>query len=206
MSGMLKQSAKIQGLPEVHPGDIVRVHQKIKEGAKERVQVFEGIVIKTHGKSGSNASFTVRKITYGVGVERTYPLQSPSIVKIEFKKGSEVNRAKLYYLRKLSGKSLKMKEKKIDQDVWELVAKTEGPEELTEEVLAEAVTAAKEQEVTTVDEPAESVAEAEVVPEAETMSGVASETPATPDTEIIPQSDTVEAEGGPSEEAKDSQS
>ena len=159
MAGMLKQSAKANGLPEVHPGDIVRVHQKIKEGGKERIQIFEGIVIKTHGKSGPNATFTVRKITYGVGVEKTYPLQSPSIVKIEFKKGSEVHRAKLYYLRKLSGKSLKMKEKKIDQDVWELVAKAEEPEELTEEVLAEAVAAAKEKEAAGVETKIEEKAE-----------------------------------------------
>jgi large subunit ribosomal protein L19 len=158
MTGMLKPSTKNQGLPEVHPGDIVRVHQKIKEGGKERVQVFEGIVIKTHGKTGSNASFTVRKITYGVGVERTYPLQSPNIVKIEFKKGSEVHRAKLYYLRKLSGKSLKMKEKKIDQDIWELVAKVDEPEELSKEVLEEAVQAAKEKEEQEI-EPTETVAD-----------------------------------------------
>ncbi len=197
MVGMLKQSAKVQGLPEVHPGDIVRVHQKIKEGGKERIQVFEGIVIKTHGKSGSNASFTVRKITYGVGVERTYPLQSPSIVKIEFKKGSEVSRAKLYYLRKLSGKSLKMKEKKIDQDVWELVVKTEGQEELTEEVLAEAVTAAKEKEA------AEIIAPGETVSEIETTSEV---TAGAPVAETTLGNDTVEAEGGSNEEAKDSQS
>lgn len=134
------------------------MHQKIKEGGKERVQVFEGIVIKTHGKTGSNASFTVRKITYGVGVERTYPLQSPNIVKIEFKKGSEVHRAKLYYLRKLSGKSLKMKEKKIDQDIWELVAKVDEPEELSKEVLEEAVQAAKEKEEQEI-EPTETVAD-----------------------------------------------
>ena len=146
MAGMLKQATKNKDLPEVHPGDIVRVHQKVKEGGKERVQVFEGIVIKTHGKTGPNATFTVRKITYGVGVERTYPLQSPNIVKIEFKKGSEVHRAKLYYLRKLSGKSLKMKEKKIDQDVWELVAQVEEAAGPTDEMLAEAVQAAKEKE------------------------------------------------------------
>jgi large subunit ribosomal protein L19 len=141
MVGMLK-SNKSAGLPEVNPGDVVRVHQKIIEGTKERVQVFEGIVIKTHGKSGVNATFTVRKIAYGVGVEKTFPLISPTIVKIEFKKSSEVRRAKLYYLRKLSGKSLKMKDKKIDRDIWELVAKTdEEPEELSEEVLEEAVKA-----------------------------------------------------------------
>lgn len=132
---------KKSNLPEVHPGDIIRVHQKIKEGGKERIQVFEGIVIKTHGRVGPNATFTVRKIASGVGVERTYQLQSPLIAKIEFKKGSEVNRAKLYYLRNLSGKALKLKEKKIDQELWELVAQT-GPEEATEEHIEEAIAAA----------------------------------------------------------------
>ena len=190
----MKQSAKDKNLLEVHPGDIVRVHQKIKEGGKERIQVFEGIVIKTHGKSGPSATFTVRKITYGVGVERTYPLQSPSVVKIEFKKGSEVNRAKLYYLRKLSGKSLKMKEKKIDQDVWELVAKTQEPEELTAEVLAEAVEAAKKQETT---ESAEIMA---IASEAETA-----ETTTIPLPEAV-KDDTVEVEASVGEEIKDSQS
>jgi large subunit ribosomal protein L19 len=132
-------------LPEIHPGDIIRVHQKITEGTKERIQVFEGIVIKTKGKTNPGATFTVRKITYGVGVERTFPLYSPSVVKIEFKKGSDVRRAKLYYLRNLSGKALKMKEKKIDKDLWELVAQTQT-EEPSEEMLEEAVQAAKETE------------------------------------------------------------
>src|SRR4030042_5066980 len=133
-------------LPEIHPGDIVRVHQKITEGGKERVQVFEGIVIKTHRKTGPNATFTVRKIASGVGVERTYLLQSPDIVKIEFKKGSQVRRAKLYHLRDLSGKALKMKEKKLDRDIWELVAKGEEPLEASAEELAEAVKAAAQEE------------------------------------------------------------
>ncbi|MBN2585031.1 50S ribosomal protein L19 [Patescibacteria group bacterium] len=132
-------------LPEVHPGDIVRVHQKIKEGDKERIQVFEGIVIKTHGHVGPNASFTVRKIASGVGVERIYLLQSPNIVKIEFKKSSQVRRSKLYYLRDLSGKALKMKDKKVDREMWELVATKDEEQVPTEEELAEAVEAAKEQ-------------------------------------------------------------
>ncbi|MBU1092686.1 50S ribosomal protein L19 [Patescibacteria group bacterium] len=148
MAGMLK-TTKSAGLPEVNPGDVVRVHQKIVEGNKERIQVFEGIVIKTHGKSGVNATFTVRKIAYGVGVEKTFPLISPTIVKIEFKKSSEVRRAKLYYLRKLSGKSLKMKDKKIDRDIWELVAKTDDESvELSEEVLEEAVKAEEDKKQT----------------------------------------------------------
>ncbi len=140
MADILTKTKK-SDLPEIHPGDIVRVHQKIKESGKERIQIFEGIVIKTHGKVGPNATFTVRKIASGVGVEKTYPLQSPNIMKVEFKKGSAVNRAKLYYLRNLSGKALKLKEKKIDQEVWELVAKV-GEEELTEEHLEEAIKAA----------------------------------------------------------------
>mgnify|MGYP001579768495 CR=1 FL=1 len=185
MTGILKPT-KDNTLLKVHPGDIVRVHQKIKEGGKERIQVFEGIVIKTHGKTGPSATFTVRKITYGVGVERTYLLQSPSIVKIEFKKGSEVRRAKLYYLRKLSGKSLKMKEKKIDQDVWELVAKATEPEELSEEVLAEAVQAESDRKKSE-----------QVLDASETSSA-----------EEITESkdDTVEAEASVGEDKSDSQS
>jgi large subunit ribosomal protein L19 len=111
-----------KNLPQLHPGDVVRVHQKIVEGGKERVQVFEGIVISTHGGEGLDASFTVRKIASGVGVERTYPLHSDRISKIEFKKASKVRRAKLYYLRDLSGKGLRMKDKKLDKDTWELIA------------------------------------------------------------------------------------
>ena len=128
-------------LPQINPGDIIRVHQKIKEGNKERIQVFEGIVIKTHRKIGPSATFIVRKISFGIGIERTFVLQSPNIVKIEFKKSSKVRRAKLYYLRNLSGKALRLKEKKVDKDVWELIAKTEEEIQPTEEDLAEAVEA-----------------------------------------------------------------
>ena len=159
-------------LPEVHPGDIVRVHQKIKEGDKERIQVFEGIVIKTHGQVGPNATFTVRKIASGVGVERVYLLQSPNIVKIEFKKGSQVRRSKLYYLRELSGKALKMKDKKIDRDVWELVATADEEQVPTEAELAEAVEAAKAQDSTQVTSDAPSTTpSADDTVEAEVPSG-----------------------------------
>lgn len=169
--------------PEIHPGDIIRVHQKIKEGDKERIQVFEGIVIKTHGRVGPNASFTVRKVASGVGVERTYPVQSPNIAKIEFKKGSQVRRAKLYYLRGLSGRSLKMKDKKIDREVWELVASADETPAPTEEELTEAVEAAKKKEA----EVAEQVAYTEDQP-AVTQP---------------PTSDTVEAEVTGSDKAED---
>ena len=145
MSNILTTTQKSK-LPKIHPGDIIRVHQKITEGTKERIQVFEGIVIKTHGKVGPTATFTVRKISSGIGVERIYPLNSPSIVKIEFKKSSKVRRAKLYYLRNLSGKALRLKEKKVDKDVWELVAPQEQPQEATKEEIKEAVEAAAVEE------------------------------------------------------------
>jgi len=99
-------------LVEFGVGDIVRVHQKIKEGDKERTQIFEGLVIsKKHGK-GASATFKVRKVTSGVGVERTYPLHSPFISKIEVSKSSKVRRAKLYFVRTAKGKRSRFKEYK----------------------------------------------------------------------------------------------
>jgi len=93
------------------PGDTVRVHVKVKEGEKERLQVFEGVVMRLR-KGGLGSTFTVRKMTYGVGVERTFPLHSPMIEKVEVVRKGQVRRAKLYYLRKLKGKAARIKEKK----------------------------------------------------------------------------------------------
>lgn len=92
-------------------GDTVRVHVKIKEGNRERIQVFEGIVIKRQGES-NRETFTVRKISYGVGVERTFPVHSPKIEKIEVTRRGKVRRAKLFYLRERTGKATKVKELK----------------------------------------------------------------------------------------------
>ena len=86
-------------IPNFQPGYIVKVHQKIKEGDKERIQLFEGLVIARKGGTGANATFTVRKIASGVGVERIYPLHSPNVAKIEVVKENDVRRAKLYYVR-----------------------------------------------------------------------------------------------------------
>ncbi len=95
-------------LPEIKPGQTIRVYQKIKEGGKERIQPFEGLVIaQKHGR-GINSTFTVRKIASGVGVERTYPLHSPAINKIKILKTAKVRRAKLYYMRERFGKKAKM--------------------------------------------------------------------------------------------------
>lgn len=91
------------------PGDSVRVHLRIVEGESERVQVFEGTVLRRRG-TGPNETFTVRKFSFGVGVERTFPMQSPRIQKIEVSKTGKARRARLYYLRKLSGKAARLEE------------------------------------------------------------------------------------------------
>ncbi|MBR4986703.1 MAG: 50S ribosomal protein L19 [Proteobacteria bacterium] len=95
-------------LPDFRPGDTVRVHVKVKEGDKERIQVYEGAVIRRSG-GGVRETFTVRKISYGVGVERTFPVHSPKIAKIEVAVLGNVRRAKLYYLRDLRGKAARIK-------------------------------------------------------------------------------------------------
>ncbi|MDQ3766703.1 MAG: 50S ribosomal protein L19 [Actinomycetota bacterium] len=98
-------------LPDFRPGDTVRVHVRVVEGERERVQVFEGVVIRRRGSQLSQ-TFTVRKISFGVGVERTFPLHSPMIAKIEVRTRGHVRRAKLYYLRSRVGKKAKVKERR----------------------------------------------------------------------------------------------
>lgn len=98
-------------LPPFKPGDTIKVQVKVVEGDKERLQAFEGICIRRRG-TGLSATFTVRKVTYGVGVERTFPANSPSIDRIEVLRQGLVRRAKLYYLRKLKGKAARIKERR----------------------------------------------------------------------------------------------
>lgn len=97
--------------PAIKSGDTVRVHVKVREGDKERIQVFEGVVIGLH-RGGARATFTVRKVSFGQGVERIFPLHSPVIDKIDVVRSARVRRAKLYYLRDLKGKAARMKEQK----------------------------------------------------------------------------------------------
>jgi large subunit ribosomal protein L19 len=97
--------------PEMRAGDTVRVHVKVREGDKERIQVFEGMVIGMH-RGGARATFTVRKVSFGQGVERIFPLHSPTVDKIEVIRSAKVRRAKLYFLRDLRGKAARMKEKR----------------------------------------------------------------------------------------------
>ena len=97
-------------LPQFRVGDTVKVHVKIVEGERQRIQVFEGLVIAINRK-GSRSSFTVRKVSYGIGVERVFPLNSPMLDKIEIVSRGKVRRAKLYYIRKLRGKAARLKER-----------------------------------------------------------------------------------------------
>ena len=100
-------------IPEFRAGDTVRVHAKIVEGTRERIQIFQGVVIKRHG-AGISATYTVRKISNGVGVERTFPVHSPRVAKIEVVRYGRVRRAKLYYLRERTGKSARIPERRRD--------------------------------------------------------------------------------------------
>jgi large subunit ribosomal protein L19 len=114
----MKDIAKHLGLKtekfDFHPGDTVKVHTKVVEGDSERIQIFDGVVISRRG-SGISASFTVRKVSYGVGVERVFPLHSPRIDRIEVTKVGKVRRSKIYYLRGLAGKAARIEE--VDKEV-----------------------------------------------------------------------------------------
>ena len=153
-------------IPELKVGDTVKVHQRIKEGNRERIQVFEGIIIKKQG-GGVNATFTVRKIAYGVGVEKTFLVHSPMVEKVELVRVGKARRAKLYYLRDRVGKAAKtkentgarienreitIKEDKVEEAPVE-VAPEEAPAVETEApVVQEVVDTVKEENVETVKE------------------------------------------------------
>lgn len=122
-------------IPDLHVGDTIKVHQKIKEGNRERIQVFEGIIIKKQG-GGVNATFTVRRVAYGVGVEKTFLINSPLVEKVEVVRVGKSRRAKLYYLRDRVGKSAKTKENlgaRIENK--EITLKEDLVEETVEEVV-----------------------------------------------------------------------
>ena len=148
---LVEKSYLRSDIPSFRPGDTVKVHVRVVEGSRERVQVFQGVVIGRQN-GGLRETFTVRKISFGVGVERTFPVHSPSIAKLEIVSRGQVRRAKLYYLRELRGKKARIKERRIDE------AKLAAMEDAA--ALAASETAAEEAE----DESSEEVVEA---PEAE---------------------------------------
>jgi large subunit ribosomal protein L19 len=111
IEGLEREQMRLD-IPDFRPGDTIRVHARIKEGDKERIQVFQGAVIrKRKGRMG--ATFTVRKISYGIGVERIFPLHSPNIDRVEVVTRGKVRRGRLYYMRKLRGKAARIKEKRV---------------------------------------------------------------------------------------------
>ena len=142
-------------IPDLHVGDTVRVHVKIKEGQRERIQVFEGIIIKKQG-GGVNATFTVRRISYGVGVEKTFLVHSPNVEKVEVVRVGKARRSKLYYLRDRVGKAAKTKEKIGARIVTnEIVIKEEvvpGESDVVEEVVEVATEEPVKEEVATTEE------------------------------------------------------
>jgi large subunit ribosomal protein L19 len=142
---LVEQSYLRKGIPSFRPGDTVKVHVRVVEGNRERVQVFQGVVIRRAG-GGLRETFTVRKISFGVGVERTFPVHSPSIAKLEVVQRGHVRRAKLYYLRDLRGKKARIKERRVDEAKLAALDAMgmdgEEPEPESVEVLEEAETAA----------------------------------------------------------------
>lgn len=118
MEKLLEKFVK-KNAPKVRTGDTVKVHSLVREAGKERVQVFEGLVIAVKHGYGLDGAFVVRKESFGVGVERTFPIHSPKIVKVERVKQSKISRSKLYYMRDLTGKNARLKELNREPQIWE---------------------------------------------------------------------------------------
>lgn len=134
-SHLIQAQAKsfIRSVPDIQPGYTVRVHERIQEGAKERVQIFEGLVIAVHrGHVATDSTFTVRKIVSGIGVEKVFPIHSPVIDKIDVKKVAKVRRAKLFFIRGKTGKAARMSERFTTEGEFAIAVKEElKPEEAT---------------------------------------------------------------------------
>jgi len=127
---------KKEPIPQLAAGDNVKVSMRIVEGEKERIQMFQGVVIKVHN-SADGGNFTVRRVAYGVGVERTFPFASPLVARVELVRHGKVRRARLFYLRNLSGKAARIKEKRLSKDKLALI-ETAGASEIEETPVMEA--------------------------------------------------------------------
>ena len=152
-------------IPPFRPGDTVKVHVRVVEAGRERVQVFQGVVIRRQG-GGLQETFTVRKVSFGVGVERTFPVHSPSIAKLEVVTRGKVRRAKLYYLRELRGKKARIRERRVGAEELKAVqaveaGEGEGPGEPGELEAVEAPVAPVAPEAETVEVPDTASADAE---------------------------------------------
>jgi large subunit ribosomal protein L19 len=134
---IVERETRRRDLPPFRPGDTVRVHVKVSEGEKERTQVFEGVVIRRR-RGGASATFTVRKVSYGIGVERIFPVESPVVQKVEIKSRGHVRRSRLYYLRELRGKKARLRSKLRDLSALISEEEAEGPIQVEEAEEAEA--------------------------------------------------------------------
>ena len=170
-------------IPEFRPGDTVKVHVRVVEGTRERVQVFQGVVIRRQN-GGLRETFTVRKISFGVGVERTFPVHSPSIAKLELVSRGRVRRAKLYYLRDLRGKKARIKERRIDDVKLAAMAAPAAAAAEEEDEAADEVepVAADGVEIPEADETPE--ADGDGSPQAETPDDATDDAPAEADVEV----------------------
>ncbi len=169
---LIERTRLRKDIPPFRPGDQVKVHVKVREGGRERLQVFEGVVIARRG-GGLRESFTVRKVSFGVGVERTFPIHAPAVAKLEVVRHGKVRRAKLYYLRELSGRRAKIEERRSRIQEW--VPEADVPEEAAEQPAAEAeavetpeAVEAQEAPEATDPEPAEAEAPVEASAESDT--------------------------------------
>ena len=172
---LLRQEQEKKKVPTLRPGDTVRVHAKVVEGTRERIQIFEGLVIALHGKKGINSSFTVRRVaSHGIGVERTFLLHSPRIDKIDVLRHGDVRRAKLFYLREKVGKRGRIRERREPLGGKQQPMNEEEPEEVeipesadvedeTMEAEVEGGTVTSETDAETGDTPADSTSESEEV-------------------------------------------
>ncbi len=182
-------------LPDIRPGDTVKVHVRVVEGNRERVQVFQGVVLRRSG-GGVRETFTVRKISFGVGVERTFPLHSPSIAKLEIVQRGRVRRAKLYYLRELRGKKARIKERRIDD------AKLAAMEAAAAEAAEEAEMEAAEDESADVEDQTVDDVDAEAPETTEnTTADEVEETEAAAEPEAQVDADDAQPEDAPQDEA-----
>ncbi|MDX6480170.1 MAG: large subunit ribosomal protein [Gaiellaceae bacterium] len=195
------ERAQLRKVPRFKAGDTVRVHFQVIEGTRRRVQVFDGIVIKRQG-SGVRETFTVRKISSGVGVERTFPLHSPKIEQIEVKAIGDVNRAKLYYLRDRVGKKARVRERRygVGHQLHDAVVEEDAAAEAVEASEPEVTDEAVVDEVVATDEAEATEAEAPEAAEAEVAEEPAAEAPAEEPAAEAP-AEEAPAEDAPADEA-----
>lgn len=197
------QKSQLKKVPQIKVGYTVAVHQRIKEGGKERIQIFEGLVIKVGHGEGVEKTFTVRKIVEGIGVEKTFPMHSPNLAKVVVKKKAKVRRAKLYYMRERFGKSARLQERHVtDQERAEEEARMEAA--IQEAVAADEQKKAEEVQVSSDESTPAEQAPAESVEEKKEESPAAEQAPEAPEAPVEAEAaeKTEDSSSEPKEEEK----